>query len=270
MKTLLLIIISALTASFSFGQNTSPSKRTDNKHLKENEARFTTDTLRGNYIPKDLDDSFKQIDKFWNDGTKLVVKGWKEDEFSAKVHHGFGMWIRNNWQLWGGSRLSKFFNEQGITHPDDMSGIILTSYHRYLSNKEIGFNEQIKYYKDYWENTKKQGLKKTVEDFAEYHIGDTVDFNYNRGFSSKEQEKKYDDDVCIATGRILEKNEKEFLLKVLLMEGCDRKGIIQYDNENEMILNEKSKEWEKPKKRIIKYIQVGQSEWFKYSDWETR
>lgn len=268
MRTLLIIIISAFTASLSFGQNKA-SKETDKRHLKENEIRFTTDTLRGIYIPKDLNDAFKQIDVFWNDSTKSAVKGWTEEEFCAKVHHGFGMWIRNNWQLWGGSRLSRFFNENGVNHPDDMSGIILTSYHRYLSNKEIGFREQIQYYKDYWETAKKQELKKKVEDFAEYHIGDTVQFNYTIGFSTEEQEKKYDNDTCIATGRVLEKNEKEFLLKVILLESCDKKGIISYDNENEMILNQKSKEWEKPKERIIKYMQVGQTEWFKYDDWET-
>jgi hypothetical protein len=76
-------------------------------------SEYTIDTLRGVYIPRDLQDCFNQIDSFWNDSTKLKVKQWTEDEFSARVHFGFGMWMRNNWQLWGGSRLSKYFNDLG-------------------------------------------------------------------------------------------------------------------------------------------------------------
>jgi hypothetical protein len=68
----------------------------------------------------------------------------------ANTHFGFGMWIRNNWCLWGGSRLSKYFNDLGIFHPDDMSSIILTSYHRYLNGEEIRLQEQIDHIKAYW------------------------------------------------------------------------------------------------------------------------
>lgn len=57
-----------------------------------------------------------------------------EEEFTVNTHFGFGMWIRNNWNLWGGSRLSIYFNQKGIHHPDDMSGIILVSYHRHLND----------------------------------------------------------------------------------------------------------------------------------------
>lgn len=108
------------------------------------------------YIPKDLNDCFDQIDKFWDDKTKDIAKNMPEDDFSASAHHGFGRWIRNNWELWKGSRLSLYFNNVLlITHPDDMSGIILDSYHRYLNGKELKLKEQVKYYHDYWEKLKK-------------------------------------------------------------------------------------------------------------------
>ena len=128
------------------------------KQKEEDKRRFDadTDTLRGVYIPKDLEDCFSQINSFWADSTIAEVKGWTENEFVSKTHFGFGMWIRNNWQLWGGSRLSKYFNEQGIFHPDDMSGIILTAYHRRLNSKPLGVEEEIKYYQDYWEKVKKK------------------------------------------------------------------------------------------------------------------
>lgn len=132
----------------------------ENRWAKEDSVRFTTDSLRGIYIPKDLKDCFKKIDSFWNDSTKATVKQWTEDEFIVKAHFGFGMWMRNNWQLWGGSRLSKYFNNMGIFHPDDMSGIILTSYHRYLIGIDLNLEEQIKYYQDYWKKVNEQDKKK--------------------------------------------------------------------------------------------------------------
>jgi hypothetical protein len=137
-----------------------PYQTIENKWAKEDSVRFTTDSLRGVYIPKDLDDCFKQIDSFWNDSTKQQVKLWTENEFSARAHHGFGMWMRNNWQLWGGSRLSKYFNNMGIYHPDDMSGIILDSYHRYLTGEDIKLEDQIKFYQDYWKKANEQNKKK--------------------------------------------------------------------------------------------------------------
>lgn len=123
-----------------------PYKQVEDKWRSEDQVRFTTDSLRGEYIPKDLEDCFKQIDSFWDDSTKLKVKQWTEDVFKAKAHLAFGMWMRNNWQLWRGSRLSLYFNKMGIYHPENMSGIILVSYHRYLSGKDVLLENQIEYY----------------------------------------------------------------------------------------------------------------------------
>jgi len=108
------------------------------------------DSIDGNYIPKNLDECFVQINSFWNDSLKLEVKKMTEKDFSANSHFGFGMWMRNNWGLWGGSRLATYFNNFGIYHADDMSGIILTSFHRHLTGKEILLENQVNYYKNYW------------------------------------------------------------------------------------------------------------------------
>jgi hypothetical protein len=216
-----------------------------------------------------LEDCFEQINSFWNDSTKIQVKTWEEREFIGKVHLGFGMWIRNNWRLWSGSRLSKYFNEMEIYHPDDMSGIILVSYHRHLNNKEIKLEEQIRYYQDYWESSKKTELKRKEEEFSEYKIGDTLEFNYDKGFVSQEQEDKYDDDICIAKGIVTELNEKDFLIKVKIIETCDKKGIIYFDNDVHRIYDPKTKRWSNPPKRIIKKVKVNKEQWFEYKDWET-
>lgn len=101
------------------------------------------------YIPKDLEDCFKELKSMlYPDLIKEMTMGTEND--MIKYHHGLGMWIRNNWGLWSESRLKEYFNELGIQHPDDMSGIILDSFWRHLNNKPIELEEQIKYYQEYW------------------------------------------------------------------------------------------------------------------------
>lgn len=125
-------------------------KLKENKLKKEIKQRMNADTIAGVYIPKNLEDCFVQIDSFWDDSTKNKVREMTESEFMAGAHFGFGMWMRNNWGLWGGSRLSAYFAKRGIRHPDDMSSIILTSYYRKLEGKDPDVKSQLEYYKKYW------------------------------------------------------------------------------------------------------------------------
>lgn len=117
------------------------------------------DSIDGVYIPKGIKECFEQIDFYWTDSLKTEVKKMKEEDFSASAHFGFGRWMRNNWGLWGGSRLKTYFYEMEIYHPDGMSGIILDSYHRYLNGKEIKLEEQIKFYQAYWDKVKEEEKK---------------------------------------------------------------------------------------------------------------
>jgi hypothetical protein len=51
-------------------------------------------------------------------------------------HHSLGMWIRNNWGLWGGSRLPKYFTDPDVNHPDNMSSGVLYHYYDWLNGKK--------------------------------------------------------------------------------------------------------------------------------------
>ncbi|MEX0997708.1 MAG: DUF6794 domain-containing protein [Flavobacteriaceae bacterium] len=103
------------------------------------------------YIPKDLEESIEQINTLLNQETINEIRLLSEDEFLTKSHFGLGKNLRNYWGLWAGSRFAVYFNNLGISHPDDMSGIILTSYHRVLNNQEINLNQQIIKIQKYWE-----------------------------------------------------------------------------------------------------------------------
>ena len=99
------------------------------------------------YIPKDMDECFVQLKILLEpDDIEDIRSGAEED--MIHYHLGLGMWIRNNWGLWGGSRLADWFNAKGVTHPDEMSGIILDSFWRHLNQKPIELDEQIKRNRD--------------------------------------------------------------------------------------------------------------------------
>ncbi len=239
----------------------NPFQTQESDWNKEDKVRFSTDSLRGVYIPVDLEDCFRQINSFWTDSLKTEIKTWTEGEFSGRAHMGFGMWMRNNWQLWGGSRLSKYFNDMGIYHPDDMSGIILTSYYRRLTLTDIRLKKQVNYYQDYWKKAKRKQEKSLKEEFKEFSIGDTVEFRYDYEFISENQENGYMDDSCHATGVIKDKNRKRLQLLVHLLEACDPKGIIIFSGN---IYSKSGELLEENKQTIMKR---GEKLWTSFDLW---
>jgi hypothetical protein len=105
-------------------------------------------------IPSNLSECFRQLDKIMSEAEDADwFKSAEEDEAVIQSHHGLGRWIRNNWGLWSqDTKLFEYFTNLGLHHPDDMSSVILTSYHRHLNDKKLSLDEQIKYYIEYWKN----------------------------------------------------------------------------------------------------------------------
>ena len=100
-------------------------------------------------LPVDLDDALRILYDQLESELEAIYK-LSEDQFLGQAHHGLGRFLRNEWGLWGGSDIQKWFKERGIHHADDMSSIILTSFHRKLFNKDIDLDGQIKHYIKYW------------------------------------------------------------------------------------------------------------------------
>jgi hypothetical protein len=112
-----------------------------------------------NYKPRDLKESVAQLHKIHHDSTKQKIRGMSESEFLSGAHFGLGMWMRNQWGLWGHKSLADYFNSIGIFHPDDMSSIILISYYRDLTGQPWDVNNQVKYYQDYWKKQEEHRMK---------------------------------------------------------------------------------------------------------------
>ena len=107
-------------------------------------------------VPKNLEECYEALDQM-NIPDRDSWLSESEKSAMGMAHHGLGTWLRNNWDLWAVSNtpfwedtLPGYFNNIGIKHPDDMSSVILTSYHRHKNGKDIKLEEQIKKIQDFY------------------------------------------------------------------------------------------------------------------------
>lgn len=115
------------------GQSDSFIARNDRLY----EIRRRAEYLDGFLIPKDLMESMHELDRLLSDSSKKIVKALPSRNDMIRYHHGLGMHLRNRWGLWTGSRLQAWMQARRITHPDDMSAVILEYYHDWLNGKPI-------------------------------------------------------------------------------------------------------------------------------------
>lgn len=107
--------------------------------------------------PTNLSECFEQLDKILSEAEdEDWFKSATEKEAIAHSHHGLGTMIRNDWGLWvEDSDLHQYLKNLGLKHADDMSSVILTSYHRKINGKELELDEQVKYYIEFWKKQEK-------------------------------------------------------------------------------------------------------------------
>lgn len=106
-------------------------------------ARLNRDSLNGFYIPRNIEECMMEFDRIMDQDSKDNFKSAEESKAVASAFRFHpGLWIRNNWGLWGGSRLQKYFFDHGVKEPEAMSWIILTSYYRYQNGKPIDLEKQ--------------------------------------------------------------------------------------------------------------------------------
>ena len=175
MKITILILFSFLFCSCAI--NTLP--KVAQKNNSENEdVSFSPTHINKDEIfkPQNLEEAHLEIDRGLSEHAKEILKKDRneltEEEQNAYDHvlghFGLGLWMRNNWNFWKGGKLSKYFNELGIYHPDNMSGIILKSYKAKLRGEKYSIEEDIEDYKSYMKSmeTPKEG---SPNDGAEIH-----------------------------------------------------------------------------------------------------
>jgi hypothetical protein len=122
--------------------------------------RIKQTTLLGQYIPKDMFDAFRELDKLTDSESKAKFKSMNEADAEQKLLGRFGRWMIMNWGFYEGSRLSHVLKSSGVYHPDDMASFLIITYHRNLNKKELGIKELIIGYKDKRKKIKEAELKK--------------------------------------------------------------------------------------------------------------
>ncbi len=109
-------------------------------------------------IPKDLDACIERLKKMISEEEIAEIKEMTEDDFVGATHHGLGTSLRNGWGLWTGSELAQYFGRMGLWHADDISGLILRSFHRHLKGKPLDVEGQVAQYRAFWEKNKERGI----------------------------------------------------------------------------------------------------------------
>ena len=96
------------------------------------------------YIPKDIDDAMNLLDIYFNNDDRDLLLNEDPDSMQIMEIWLRGMFVRNAFGLWGNSRLSQFFEKRGISHPDNMSGIIMDAYVYHLKGQPIDLDQMIR------------------------------------------------------------------------------------------------------------------------------
>jgi hypothetical protein len=132
--------------------NLARKEKSDQEIVRREELqkRLIAEKIGDQYIPKDLGDAFLELDKELPEVDRTEMAALKSRKDMITYHHGLGTWLRNNWGLWGGSRLQKYFTDKGILHPDDMSSVVLFYYWDWLKGNKDSWKE--------WEKNPKQKI----------------------------------------------------------------------------------------------------------------
>jgi len=70
----------------------------------------------------------------------------RADEY-WRLHFGFGMGVRNRFNLWGENELTRFFRDNGVDHPDDMSRPFIGGFAEYLRGGPVDMTRAIQRYR---------------------------------------------------------------------------------------------------------------------------
>lgn len=115
----------------------------------------------GRPIPRTLAECFDHFQSSDSPDELAAFKALPE-EHVARYHAGWGTALRNKWGLWSGSPLKDYFRKLGLEHADDMSEVIIRSYHRHLNGRPLDVEGQIATCRDHWE--RHMGGQPTIPD----------------------------------------------------------------------------------------------------------
>ena len=154
-----LLLLSFLATAPVVAQLAKPAE-TETEFEQNYEWRIRQEHLDGIYIPKDLVNAFEELNRLIEPQAKATFKAATEDEVVHKLFFSLGRWISQKWGFYEGSRLSHYLKTLGVTHPEDMSQVVIVSYHRYLLKNPLDIKAQIEAIKEKRKKEHEERMKK--------------------------------------------------------------------------------------------------------------
>lgn len=217
----------------------------------QRDYRFYSERIEGTYIPKDIDEAIDSLDTILSEKDKrFIADSLSMEEFCADAHFGVGMWMRNEWRLWSGSRLQKFLTKKKVYHPDEMSYEILKAYYKkkikgmdYSADRDIESHgsrtilivkSKISDLFNGYPRRKRKEAAETRWLFDENGCtkGTTVYYQYPYGCSTaEEQNNLFSDNPQFPVGRITDIDYGLKRIKIKLLSALSPLGIIVFDGD---------------------------------------
>ena len=122
--------------------------------------RLRQETLYGSYIPKDMNEVLLELNKKIDSKSKAKFAALSEQEAATKLFFSLGRWMTHNWSLFEGSRLSKYMQDLGIHHPDDMVRFFIIVYHRSLTKQPLEVKVLVAKFKEKEDGDRRKRLEK--------------------------------------------------------------------------------------------------------------
>ncbi len=144
----LLTLLYGVMALFAAQAQMSKPVETDAEFEKNYAWRIRQEKLNGVYIPRDLLNCFDELNRLIEPKAKQKFMSMSEYDAYHKLYFSLGRWIIQNWGFYEGSRLSDYFRKMGISYPEDMAQIIITSYHRHLNKVPLEVKAQVEALKE--------------------------------------------------------------------------------------------------------------------------
>ena len=106
----------------------------DDKPVVEEQTGVANDS-QSSEIPETFSEALDALDKM---ATADEKEAYRNDEsHMGLVHRRVGMRLRNNWGLWGVSKLKDYFSKRGIAHADWISSVIFTAWIEHLKTGQF-------------------------------------------------------------------------------------------------------------------------------------
>lgn len=100
--------------------------------------------------PSTLEEAMVTFTKLLTIEEQIEFARMHEQEI-IRMHHGFGMWLRNNWGLWDeNSAMCRYMKSLGFMHADDMSHSLLREFWARMNKLPSKLAEEIQEYKEFW------------------------------------------------------------------------------------------------------------------------